>query len=100
MKYILAVIFLLVATPLTAWDSGWTYDYDSGSSYRYYDGAYGSTNVQGMNFRTGSIWNTRIEADGDMSGIDAEGNFWNYNYDTGNYFNYGTGEHHNTKYGW
>lgn len=66
---------------------GTSYDWKSGSSYRWQRDPDGSTAVNGFNSRTGSIWRTEIEPDGDMSGRDSRGNYWRYDASTGFYTN-------------
>ena len=38
------------------------------------------------------MWNTTIQNNGNMNGLDSHGNYWQYNNNTGNYYNYGTGK--------
>ena len=64
-----------------------TYDYNSGNSYTTSQGFGGNTIINGFNSRTGSSWNTTIDANGNQRGMDSKGNTWNYNSTTGTYFN-------------
>lgn len=72
--------------------SGYKYDWKTGNSYNWNTNSTGETRVQGINTKTGSMWNTTIENDGDMKGFDSKGNYWNYNSKSDSYYNYGTGE--------
>lgn len=63
----------------------YNYDYSTGNSYSTSESFDGSTRVNGYNTGTGSMWNTTIEQDGDMRGVDSKGNYWNYDSSTGNY---------------
>ncbi|MFC0047774.1 hypothetical protein [Rheinheimera tilapiae] len=65
----------------------YTYDATTGNSYSTTPTYGGGANVMGTNTNTGSMWNTNIQADGDMSGIDSQGNYWTYDKQTGNYMN-------------
>ena len=53
-----------------------------------YNGGYGS------NLNTGSQWNSRSSGSSTF-GTDSRGHSWTYNRDSGNYYNYGTGETRN-----
>lgn len=71
--------------------SSTTYDWRSGNRYttqRNYDG---STNVRGSNLYTGSQWRTTVQPNGDMRGVDKDGNYWRYSNSTKIYTNLGTG---------
>ena len=68
-----------------------TYDYSSGNMYTTTPNYNGGANIQGSNLNNGSMWNTQVKPNGDMSGTDANGNYWNYNSSTKTYNNYGTG---------
>ncbi len=89
MKKILTAtaILCLTATFNSASAQTREYDYRTGNSYNVRPNAYGGATVDGFNSRTGSNWNTRIQRDGRMSGRDSNGNFWNYNPNTGFYSN-------------
>lgn len=87
MKTIL--LMLMLAVPSFAESA---YDYESGNHYRW--NTYGNTtHIYGNNSRTGSMWDTTIQPNGSMRGMDAERNYWTYDAPTGNYHNFGTGEH-------
>jgi hypothetical protein len=95
---IMAILVLgMSAASALAWEnpyerrSGRSYDYQSGNSYNWNTDYSGNTRVRGTNYRTGSMWNTTVERDGDMRGTDSDGNSWNYNSRTNTYMNYGTG---------
>lgn len=45
----------------------------------------------GYNSNTGSQWNSRSSGSSTY-GTDSRGNSWTYNRNSGNYYNYGTGE--------
>ena len=66
---------------------GSTYDWQSGNSYRWNTDGLGNTRVYGNNLRTGSMWNTTIQPNGNMRGMDKNFNSWNYNAQTGAYMN-------------
>lgn len=94
----LAIAILLVAVQVVYAAS--TYDHNTGNTYFYDTYLDGSTSVRGYNFNTGSTWNTTIDKDGNMRGTDSQGNQWNYNESTGTYYNYGTGDMRNKRYGY
>lgn len=71
--------------------SGSTYDWRSGNQYYWNRDSSGQTNVRGFNFQNGSQWNTTIQRNGNMRGMDSGGNMWQYNNSTGFYQNFGTG---------
>ncbi|STX37477.1 hypothetical protein [Legionella feeleii] len=66
-------------------------DVSSGNCYSV-SPSYDGYNVQGYNLNTGSIWNTNLKNNGDMDGWDSQGNYWQYNDNSGNYYNFGTGK--------
>ena len=86
---IVAVVLTLVlgAGIASAQTFGSTYDWQSGNMYHWNSDVLGNTHVYGHNFRTGSMWNTSIRRNGDMSGWDKNFNSWNYNAGTGTYVN-------------
>lgn len=65
----------------------YSYDVSTGSSYRTTPTYGGGARVSGYNYNTGSMWNTTIDANGNMRGTDAQGNYWRYNRSTGSYTN-------------
>jgi hypothetical protein len=76
--------------------TGSYYNYSNGNSYNY--GTYGGTTfINGYNFNNGRTWQQRIDQNGNQSGTDSRGNYWQYNSNTGSYYNsngtycYGTG---------
>jgi hypothetical protein len=71
--------------------SGTTYDWTTDNSYAWRRNGDGSTDVDGLNARTGSIWHTRIEKGGSMRGTDSQFNPWTYDAGTKTYMNLGTG---------
>lgn len=71
--------------------SGSAYDRQSGNSYYWSRAPDGSMNIQGYNTRTEARWNRTIKPNGDQSGWDSRGNYWQYDSETGYYHNYGTG---------
>lgn len=71
--------------------TGSTYDWQSGNSYSWYRDSLGSTNVNGMNLGTGSMWQTQIRRNGSMTGWDKDLNYWSYDAGTKTYINFGTG---------
>lgn len=88
----LIVALMLAPTLAFGWTnrnetSGSTYDPSSGNSYRWNTDYSGNTHVYGNNYRDGSMWNTNIQSDGNMSGRDSDNNYWNYNAQTGYYHN-------------
>jgi hypothetical protein len=91
MKSLLTAALLVagLTLPLTAdAQSGSAHDWRSGNSYNWSRQFDGSTRVQGFNTRTGTNWNTTIQPNGDMRGLDGRGNLWNYNSGSGLYQNY------------
>ncbi len=89
MKKIIFVIFAFLF--VSAVQADYTYDWQTGNSYSTYQMG-DTTYVRGMNLNTGSTWNTTIESDGSMRGMDSDMNPWSYSSGTGTYMNYGTGE--------
>lgn len=83
MKKILLIGALLFSTSAFAQGFG----YNNGNQYN----SFGSS-VNGFNSRTGSTWNTNYGSGGNMNGTDKRGNSWDYNRNTGEYNNYGTGK--------
>ena len=71
--------------------SGSAYDWKTGDSYYWSRGSDGSMDVRGYNAQTGSMWNHTVMPNGDESGWDDRGNYWQSNSRTGYYHNYGTG---------
>ncbi len=57
---------------------------------RYGNCYYGSGS--GFNSRTGSTWYGQNNRSG-SSGLNSQGQYYNYNRSTGTYYNYGTGEY-------
>jgi len=72
--------------------SGTTYDWKSGNVYRWNRQSDGTMRVDGMNPRTGSMWNQTIKPDGSMRGTDSNFNQWSYDPRSKLYMNYGTGK--------
>lgn len=64
-----------------------SFDPQNGNAYRSATAVDDSTTVQGYSFASGSAWETVIEADGDMRGVDSAGNAWQYDRQTGSYWN-------------
>ena len=62
-----------------------TFDYSSGNMYTTTPSYDGGATVRGSNLNTGSMWTTRIQPNGDMTGTDSDGNIWQYNRSTGSY---------------
>lgn len=50
-----------------------------------------SSSTYGSNYRTGSQWQNNYNSKG-SSGIDSRGNAWSYDRNSGQYYNYGTGQ--------
>ena len=69
-----------------------TNDLNSGNRYRTTPNSQGGTTTRGHNPSTGSTWTNRSDGRGNQSGIDSDGNRWQYNNSTGTYRNFGTGE--------
>ena len=88
MKKIFFLFFLLSQSPIGY--SQYKYDYNTNNSYNSYGNGNGGTTVRGYNHNSGSTWNTNIDRNGSMNGMDSKGNQWNYNSNTGAYINYGT----------
>ncbi|MDA8155225.1 MAG: hypothetical protein M0Z52_02050 [Actinomycetota bacterium] len=87
---------LLFASKSFAFDwgngSGSTYNTRTGNSYNWSTDMSGKTDVNGMNLRTGTRWQTTIEPNGNQHGRDSKGNYWQYDESTGYYHNFGTGK--------
>lgn len=82
---------LLILTLTSTAFAGGGYDWRSGNTYMTNE--YGGVKqVHGYNARTGSMWNTTIQQNGDKYGVDAQGNAWSYHQNTQRYYNYGTGK--------
>lgn len=64
-----------------------TYDYQSGNQITTTPSYGGGATIRGYNTQTGSTWNTRVQPNGNATGVDASGNMWTYNKSTGNYMN-------------
>jgi hypothetical protein len=62
-------------------------DTQSGNTYRVTHRLDGSTELYGINVRTGAVWSTSYAPNGSMRGIDKHGNVWSYDAVTGNYLN-------------
>lgn len=86
MKYLAGLMFLFIFTAAFAGYNPYT-----GNTYTVTPNGGGGATVQGFNTNTGSNWNTTIQSNGNMNGVDAKGNMWDYNRQTGTYMNYGTG---------
>ena len=82
----------LPSTRTPARTTGSTYDWQSDNLYTWSRRSNGTTDVQGSNLRTGSMWNTTIKADGSMTGWDKNLNYWTYDRRSGTYMNLGTGQ--------
>lgn len=87
MKYHLAIPFLLFSSLSAA-----EYDWKSGNSYETIENRDGSTTTNGINLSNGSIWSSTTDSSGNQRGTDANGNYWQYDKGSGNYYNYGTGK--------
>lgn len=84
MKYLLTMaLFVLPGISFAQYH----YDYKTGNSYNVQRTYGGGAAINGFNTRTNSTWNTRVQPNGNMSGMDAGGNYWNYNKSTGSYWN-------------
>ena len=81
-----------VAFGAAAQDSGYNYDWQSGSSYSWNTDNQGNTTVRGNNLGTGSSWSTRIDRRGNMNGLDDDGNYWTFDRSSGSYYNFGSGK--------
>lgn len=69
-----------------------TFDSQSGNQYRTQPNSQGGTTTHGSNPSTGSTWSNSTDSQGNQSGVDSDGNRWEYDNSTGTYRNYGTGE--------
>jgi len=89
MKRIFVLVFasLLLSSPALAQTSGSSYDWRTGSTYQWNRDSNGSTNINGFNGHTGSIWNQTIERNGNQHGTDSRGNYWQYDNSSGTYWN-------------
>lgn len=87
----LAIVLFFTANS-HAWQSydgrsGSTYDAQTGNNYTWQKDYSGNTRVAGNNYQTGTMWNTNIQPNGNMSGMDSQQNYWNYNAQTKSYWN-------------
>ena len=80
------LIFSWIFLSSTIAKAEYYYDYQTGNSY-YTNSHGGNTQVRGFNSRTGSSWNSNIQSNGNISGFNSKGNYWNYNRNTGSYYN-------------
>lgn len=63
------------------------YDYKTGNSYTTTKDD-DSTSTRGYNMKTGSTWSSKTDNDtGKTTGTDSNGNYYNYDPNTGNYSN-------------
>lgn len=83
MKRVFAALLLLPAVA----SAQFTYDPQTGNSYVTTPSYGGGAQVRGYNLGTGSNWNTTVQPNGDMRGMDADGNTWRYNNSSGSYMN-------------
>jgi hypothetical protein len=83
-RYIALGATLVIATPAAANCNMY------GNCYLTTPRLGGGADVYG--FGNGGTWNSTIEPNGDQRGWDSRGNYWQYDNNTGNYFNYGTGQ--------
>lgn len=88
MNYILVLLSLLGTTAFA--ES--RYDYRTGNYYTVTPTYGGGARVQGMNIKNGTTWSNTVDQRGNQRGYDANGNYYNYNADTGTYMNFGTGK--------
>lgn len=66
--------------------ANYTYDASTGNSY-FTTHSGGQTTVQGYNSNTGASWNSTTDSSGNERGMDSKGNYYNYNHNTGSYYN-------------
>ena len=84
---VIVSLFVFVVSAHARIRSGSKYDVYSGNSYHWNQSGKQVT-VRGNNLRTGNMWNTTIDNNtGNMRGTDARGNYWNYNSQSGYYYN-------------
>jgi hypothetical protein len=77
----------LYTPPTTPPRVGSTYDWTTGNTYNWTRASDGITHLRGSNLNTGSLWQTTIKPNGDMSGLDKDANYWTYNARTKIYTN-------------
>ncbi len=81
---------LVFTAPVLA-ETWTTYDYNSGNSMTHTRDSMG-TYTQGFNTNTGATWNIQQNTDGTYNGVDADGNYFYGDNNSGYYSNTGTGE--------
>jgi hypothetical protein len=84
---VITILTLFATTAALAQRSGYKFDPYTGDTYQWSQTPNGSTNVYGSNPFTGSHWNQTIEPNGNQRGIDSQGNTWQYNQQSGSYWN-------------
>lgn len=89
---LMVLVALLAGSAFAQWQSGSMYDWRSGNSYTWNKAFDGTTNLRGFNVQNGTHWNTTIQPNGDMHGLDGKNNYWTYHQGTGFYQNFGTGQ--------
>jgi len=90
--FILGIVVLALAGTAIAQNFGSTYDPQSGNTYNWNHDSLGNTNVYGYNPNTTSQWNTTIQPNGDMHGLDSDSDYWTYQRGSDTYMNFGTGK--------
>lgn len=88
MKMIFSAAAVLLAASAHSAFAGCDY---TGNCYSTYGNARSGYNTYGNNLNTGSTWSSHTDPNGNQRGYDSSGNAWNYNAQTGSYYNYGTG---------
>lgn len=81
-----AALFALFLLPAVAMAES-TYDPQTGNFYTTTPTYGGGARINGFNSSTGSTWNTTVQPNGNMNGMDSNGNMWNYNRSSGSYMN-------------
>ena len=76
---------LFFASLAIGFESGSSYDNQSGNSYHWFTDDSGNTEVNGLNTRTDTVWRSHIDPNGNQHGMDSRGNSWQYDSNTGHY---------------
>lgn len=81
------VAFVCLSVPSLAFAQS-SYYYNPSTGNSIYSRQSGSSTYQsGYNYNTGTTWNGTYNSNGTSHGTDSNGNYWNYNSNTGSYYN-------------
>lgn len=88
MKRAILAGLLVVAAPLAAQAKCDM----NGNCYTVTPSYDGGARISGFSASNGTMWNSTVDSNGNQRGFDSSGNSWNYDANSGNYINYGTGK--------